>query len=87
MKEDIKEKFMQSIECKTKVINDDKIISQVEEVCNKLIECYKNGHRVYIMGNGGSAADAQHFSAELVGRYMMERKGLPAVLLQQIQVF
>ena len=60
-------------------INDDKIISQVEDVCNKLIECYKNGHRVYIMGNGGSAADAQHFSAELVGRYMMERKGLPAV--------
>ena len=79
MKEDIKERFMQSIECKTKVINDDKIISQVEDVCNKLIECYKNGHRVYIMGNGGSAADAQHFSAELVGRYMMERKGLPAV--------
>ena len=73
MKNEIKEKFMYSIECKTKVINDDKIISQVEEVCNKLIECYKNGHRVYIMGNGGSAADAQHFSAELVFPFLLDQ--------------
>ena len=73
MKNEIKEKFMYSIECKTKVVNDEKIIGQVEEVCNALIKCYKEGHRVYMMGNGGSAADAQHFSAELVGR------GLPAV--------
>ena len=78
-KNEIKEKFMYSIECKTKVVNDEKIIGQVEEVCNALIKCYKEGHRVYMMGNGGSAADAQHFSAELVGRYMLERKGLPAV--------
>lgn len=79
MKEEIKEKFMYSIECKNKVLNNDKILEQVENVCNALINCYKEGHRVYIMGNGGSAADAQHFAAELVGRYMMERKGLPAV--------
>ena len=58
---EIKEKFMYSIECKTKVVNDEKIIGQVEEVCNALIKCYKEGHRVYMMGNGGSAADAQHF--------------------------
>ena len=79
MKNEIKEKFMYSIECKTKVANDEKIIEQVEDVCNALVKCYKEGHRVYMMGNGGSAADAQHFSAELVGRYMLERKGLPAV--------
>lgn len=79
MKNVIKEKFMNSIECKTKVLNDEKIIKQIEDVCNLLIKCYKDGHRVYIMGNGGSAADAQHFAAELVGRYMLERKGLPAV--------
>lgn len=79
MKNEIKEKFMYSIECKNKVLKDDKIIEQVEETCNTLINCYKQGHRVYIMGNGGSAADAQHFAAELVGRYMLERKGLPAV--------
>ena len=33
------------------------------------------------MGNGGSAADSQHFAAELVGRFLMERKGLPAIAL------
>jgi D-sedoheptulose 7-phosphate isomerase len=78
MKEEIKEKFNCSIECKTKVLNDDKIIGQVEDVCYALIECLKGNNRVYMMGNGGSAADAQHFAAELVGRYMLERKGLPA---------
>ena len=79
MKEEISELFNQSIECKKKVLGDEKIIKQVEKICQALIECYQTGHRVYMMGNGGSAADAQHFSAELVGRYMLERKGLPAV--------
>ena len=79
MKEEISELFNQSIECKKKVLGDEKIIKQVEKICQALIECYQTGHRVYMMGNGGSAADAQHFSAVLVGRYMLERKGLPAV--------
>jgi phosphoheptose isomerase len=46
MKNEIKEKFIYSIECKTKVINDDKIIEKVEETCNAIINCYKQGHRV-----------------------------------------
>ena len=40
-----------------------------------------NGNKILIAGNGGSAADAQHFAAELVGRFMTERKGLPAMAL------
>ena len=40
-----------------------------------------NGRKVLIMGNGGSAADAQHFAAELVGRFLLERKALPAIAL------
>lgn len=39
------------------------------------------GHTVLVFGNGGSAADAQHFAAELVGRYVKERRGLSAVAL------
>ena len=39
------------------------------------------GHAVYVVGNGGSAADAQHVAGELVGRFRRERKGLPAVAL------
>src|SRR5210317_856854 len=46
-----------------------------------LIECIRSGGCIYICGNGGSAADAQHIAAELVGRFVRERKGLPAVAL------
>jgi D-sedoheptulose 7-phosphate isomerase len=41
----------------------------------------KNGRKILICGNGGSAADAQHFAAEIVGRFVMERKAWPAVAL------
>ena len=46
-----------------------------------IIHALKNGGTVYICGNGGSAADAQHIAAELVGRFTRERKALPAVAL------
>jgi len=52
------------------------------EVAAKLcIDALKNGKKILIFGNGGSAADAQHIAAELVGRYKTERKGLPAIAL------
>jgi len=46
-----------------------------------LCEILADGGKLLIMGNGGSAADAQHFAAELVGRFLCERRGLPAVAL------
>ena len=45
------------------------------------IESLKNGGKILIFGNGGSAADAQHIAAELIGRYKVERKGLPAIAI------
>ena len=45
------------------------------------IKCLNNGGKILIFGNGGSAADAQHIAAELVGRYRTERKGLKAIAL------
>ena len=52
------------------------------EVAAKLcIDCLKNGNKILLFGNGGSAADAQHIAAELVGRYITERKGLAAIAL------
>lgn len=45
------------------------------------IDCLKSGGKVLLFGNGGSAADAQHIAAELVGRYKSHRKGLPAIAL------
>lgn len=78
MKEYIKQNIQKSMECKEQLLQDEEVIKNIEQVCKKMIECYQNGHRVYICGNGGSAADAQHFAAELVGRYLLERKALPA---------
>ncbi|NCO52491.1 MAG: D-sedoheptulose 7-phosphate isomerase [Deltaproteobacteria bacterium] len=46
-----------------------------------LIACLRTGGKVLLCGNGGSAADAQHFAAELVGRFEVERSGLPAIAL------
>src|ERR1700743_3744928 len=46
-----------------------------------LITAYCSGHKAIFFGNGGSAADAQHLAAEFVGRYLRERKPLPALAL------
>jgi D-sedoheptulose 7-phosphate isomerase len=47
----------------------------------RMSECLQAGHKVLVFGNGGSAADAQHLAAELVGRYLYDRPGLPALAL------
>ncbi len=46
-----------------------------------ILECLKGGHKVLLFGNGGSAADAQHVAAELIGRYKRERRALAALAL------
>lgn len=53
----------------------------LEIAANLCINSLKNGGKILICGNGGSAADAQHIAAELIGRYKIERKGLPAIAL------
>jgi D-sedoheptulose 7-phosphate isomerase len=45
------------------------------------IDCLKNGGKILLFGNGGSAADAQHLAAEIVGRYKTDRRGLAAIAL------
>jgi D-sedoheptulose 7-phosphate isomerase len=57
------------------------IAGPLEIAANICIESLQNGGKILIFGNGGSAADAQHIAAELVGRYKVERKGLPAIAL------
>ncbi len=53
----------------------------IDECASLLIETVRNGGKVLICGNGGSAADAQHIAAEFVGRYESERRALPAIAL------
>ncbi len=66
-----------------------KLIAEFEANCvetviaaaEMIIECLKNDGCIYLCGNGGSAADCQHIAGELIGRFMHERKALPAVAL------
>ena len=51
------------------------------QIGQQMAEAFQNGGRVYFFGNGGSAADAQHWAAELSGRFYLDRPGLPAFAL------
>jgi D-sedoheptulose 7-phosphate isomerase len=55
--------------------------SFIEKTGKKLAEIIKNGNKLFFMGNGGSAADAQHIAAELIGRFQKERDSLPAIAI------
>lgn len=54
---------------------------KLETASQIAVETLKNGNKILLCGNGGSAADAQHIAAELTGRYKTERKGLPGIAL------
>ena len=67
-----------SIDAK-KLLIEDIINSQIfEDATNEVINRYQNGGRLYIAGNGGSAADAQHLAAEFCGRFYKDRKAWPS---------
>ncbi len=51
------------------------------QVADRIVACFDSGGKLLVLGNGGSAADAQHIAAELVGRFKHDRKALPAVAL------
>lgn len=53
----------------------------ISRIAARLTACLEGGGTIYLCGNGGSAADAQHVAAELVGRFLRERRPLPAVAL------
>ena len=56
-------------------------VGKILNLGNELFRCFKNGNKLIIFGNGGSAADAQHIAAEFVGRFEKERMPLPALVL------
>jgi D-sedoheptulose 7-phosphate isomerase len=64
-----------------KYCNSTVAVQQVVELSSLIVKSINTGGKVLIAGNGGSAADAQHFSAELVSRFLIERKAFPAIAL------
>jgi D-sedoheptulose 7-phosphate isomerase len=61
--------------------NVDRLLPQLDDLVIRICRAFGEGGRVYTFGNGGSAADAQHLAAELIGRYRLTRRPLPAVAL------
>jgi D-sedoheptulose 7-phosphate isomerase len=57
------------------------MVPEIEQCALRMVETLRTGGKLLVMGNGGSAADAQHLAAELVGRFLMERRALPAIAL------
>jgi len=56
-------------------------VELIQRIADRTIACLESGGRIYLIGNGGSAADAQHVAAELVGRFKRNRRALPAMAL------
>jgi D-sedoheptulose 7-phosphate isomerase len=63
------------------MLADDELLTRVEAAAEACIVSLKNGGKILLAGNGGSAADAQHIAAEFVSRFAFDRPGLPAIAL------
>ena len=81
MKELIRQRFLDSIETKQKVIENDALVSTIAATADAMAEVIANGGKILLCGNGGSASDALHIAGEIVGRFQKERKSWPAVVL------
>lgn len=79
MRDKISKAIKESIAVKESILKEH--ILNIESAARAVSASLKNGGKILIFGNGGSAADSQHFAAELVGRFKKERKALAAIAL------
>src|SRR5712692_7712647 len=70
-----------SIATKQSLLESTDLVSTVAKVSEILVDALRRGNKALLFGNGGSAADAQHIAAELVGRFAFDRPALPALAL------
>ncbi len=81
MKNYIKDQIKKSYETKQNIYENEDLINKIEEVAQKCVALYRGDKKTVLAGNGGSAADAQHIAAELVGRYGFDRPSIPSLAL------
>jgi D-sedoheptulose 7-phosphate isomerase len=80
-KEEIKNSIQSSIHLKEAILKDELTLSKIEALVLSLSQHLTEGKRIWLCGNGGSAADALHIAAEFSGRFYLNRKALPVEAL------
>jgi D-sedoheptulose 7-phosphate isomerase len=70
-----------SIATKQLLLGNQEVITAIARVSEVMVNAFQNGNKVFLFGNGGSAADSQHIAAEFVGRFAFDRPPLPALAL------
>jgi D-sedoheptulose 7-phosphate isomerase len=71
----------QSLAAFERATQDATLLSAARKIADVMIGCLRSGHKILIAGNGGSAADAQHIAAEIIGRYKKDRPAYAAIAL------
>src|SRR6202007_1921854 len=85
MRERVMRKCRESVEVKEKFFNS--YADQIGELCQKMAKQFELGHKLWVMGNGGSACDAQHVAVEFVHPIIEKRRALPGLdLVSQVPV-
>jgi D-sedoheptulose 7-phosphate isomerase len=77
----LKKNILATIEAQQALLANDDTLSIFDQAATHVVACYQKGGRLYIAGNGGSAADAQHLAAEFVSKLARDRNPLPAEAL------
>lgn len=76
----VRDRVRASVEAQGKLLDG----QHAEDICavaTAVVDAFRGGRKLLLFGNGGSAADAQHIAAEFLGRYLLERRSLPAIAL------
>lgn len=81
MNKQIQDIIRASVDTKQQILKNEGLLAVIGQVAEVITTAFKNGKKVYLCGNGGSAADAQHLAAEFSGRFYKDRKALPAEAL------
>jgi D-sedoheptulose 7-phosphate isomerase len=77
----IRRRISENAEIARAILGSEDRLAVIERAADAVVECYRKGGKLFFMGNGGSAADAQHLATELVSRFYLERRALSAEAL------
>jgi D-sedoheptulose 7-phosphate isomerase len=77
----VRDRIRSSIDVKERLLANNQFLESTAHVALCIVKSLRKGGKVFFFGNGGSAADAQHLAAEFTGRYLKERRPLPALAL------